>query len=77
MDVRHVSPTVPPHRRGSTPMSQTFDRCDRVSLESVTLAHWGWSFMFLNVFENTIKQVDELRQAGATLFLFIVLLQRP
>jgi hypothetical protein len=58
-------------------MSQTFDRCDRVSLESVTLAHWGWSFMFLNVFENTIKQVDELRQAGATLFLFIVLLQRP
>jgi hypothetical protein len=28
-------------------MSQTYNRCNQVSLESVTLTHWGWSFTFL------------------------------
>jgi hypothetical protein len=28
-------------------MSQTYNRCNRVSLENVTLTYWGWSFMFL------------------------------
>jgi hypothetical protein len=44
MGLRPTSPIVTPHRRGSTLMNWTCDRCNWSLLESITPTHWGWSF---------------------------------
>jgi hypothetical protein len=49
MDLHPASPIVAPRRQGSTIMNRTYDQCTQVSLESVTIAHWGWSFTFFLV----------------------------